>query len=120
MYRIVCESYENYKKDFLPNYINDYRYKVAEPLELITDMDLYEAEKMDNTVRYQKLQDLVFMLKNNIAEYPNFKSFLWSLESREICGVDYKVLSEKEFKELVKIINSFLKLAYWSANKTNK
>ena len=44
MYRIVCESYENYKSDFSPNNTDDYRYKITEPLELILDLSLYEKE----------------------------------------------------------------------------
>lgn len=64
-------------------------------------------------MNYQKLEHFIYLLKNNISEYPNFKSFLWSLESRGIYGKNYEVLSEEEFSELVKIINVFLKLSYW-------
>ena len=113
MYRIVCESYENYKKDFLPNDTDDYRYKITKPLELILDLDLYESEKCSNTINYKKLEHLIYLLKKNIVKYPNFKSFLWSLESRGINGKNYGVLSNEEFNELSKIINMFLKLAYW-------
>lgn len=45
MYRIVCESYENYKKDFLPDNEDDYRFSVTKPLELVVDIPLYESEK---------------------------------------------------------------------------
>ena len=58
MYRIVCESYENYKNDFLPN----------------------------NTINYQKLEHCIYLLEKNIYKYPNFKSFLRSLESRSMYG----------------------------------
>jgi hypothetical protein len=64
-------------------------------------------------VNYQKLEHFIYLLKNNIDVYPNFKSFIWSLESRGIYGKNYEVLSEEEFSELVKIINVFLKLSYW-------
>ena len=84
MYRIVCESYENYKNDFSPNNTNDYRYKITKPLELILDLSLYEEEKNNNTINYQKLEHFIYLLKKNIHEKPNFKSFLWSLESRGI------------------------------------
>ncbi len=114
MYRIVCESYENYKNDFLPNNTDNYRYIITKPLELIVDLSLYEKEKMNNTMNYQKLEHFIYILKNNIDEYPNFKSFLWSLESRGIYGKNYEVMLEKEFIELVKIVNMFLKLSYWS------
>lgn len=113
MYRIVCESYANYKNDFLPNNINDYRYRITKPLELILDLSLYEEEKNNNTINYQKLEHFIYLLKEDINKYPNFKSFLWSLESRGIYGMDYGVLSEEEFSEWQKIVNMFLKLSYW-------
>lgn len=114
MYRIVCESYENYKKDFLPNDKNNYRYRITRPLELILDLSLYEKEKKRNTLMYRKLESLIYLLKKNIEENPNCKSFLWSLESRGIYGRDYGAISDEEFKELSKIINMFLKLSYWN------
>jgi hypothetical protein len=113
MYRIVCESYENYKRDFLPDNINDYRYTATKPLELILDLSLYEKEKNNNTINYKKLEHFIYLLNKNINEYPNFKSFLWSLESRGICGKNYDVLTGEEFSELQKIVNMFLKLSYW-------
>lgn len=113
MYRIVCESYQNFIEDFVPNNTDDYRYKITKPLELLLDLELYENEKNNDTKKYQRLEHLVYLLKNNIEKYPNFKSFLWSLESRGINGKNYGVLSDEEFIELAKIINMFLKLSYW-------
>ena len=113
MYRIVCESYINYKKDFLPNNINDYRYKIAQPLELLLDLSLYEEEKENKTMNFKKLESFIFLVKENINDYPNFKSFLWSLEARGICGEDYNAMDEEEFHELLKIVDMFLRLAYW-------
>lgn len=114
MYRIVCESYENYKNDFLSDNKDDYRYRITKPLELILDLSLYEKEKKLNTLKYRKLESFIYLLKKNIDEYPNSKSFLWSLESRRIYGRDYEVISDEEFRELSKIINMFLKLSYWN------
>jgi len=114
MYRIVCESYENYINDFMPNNTSDYRYMIMQPLRLILDLSLYTEEKNKNSISFFKLEDFVYLVKQNIEKYPNFKSFLWSLESRNIFGENYGVLSEEEFSEQVKIINMFLKLSYWS------
>ncbi len=50
-------------------------------------------------------------LLNQIID--NFKSFLWSLESKGIYGKNYGIMSDKEFAELTKIVNMFLKLSYW-------
>lgn len=114
MYRIVCESYENYKNDFLPNNTNDYRYRVMEPLALIVDLSLYKQEKDNNTINYQKLEDLIYLIKQDMEQYPRFKSFLWSLEARGIYGKANGLLSEEDFNELSKTINMFLKLSYWN------
>lgn len=113
MYRIVCESYKNYKKDFTLEGINDYRYIITKPFELILDLDIYEIERKNNSIVYQKLEDFIYLLKKDIEIYPNAKSFLWSLESREVYGKSYEVLSNEEFNELTKILNMFLKLSYW-------
>lgn len=114
MYRIVCESYDNYKNDFLPDNTDEYRYRVTMPLELVVDIPLYESEKENNTLVYKKLEDLIYLLKKDIHKHPNFKSFLWSLESRGIRGRDYGVLLKEDYEELTKILNMFLKLSYWN------
>ncbi|HOJ10938.1 MAG TPA: hypothetical protein PK733_10150 [Clostridiales bacterium] len=114
MYRIVRESYENYINDFLPNSASDYRYKIMQPFRLIFDLSAYKEEKNKNSTDYLKLQDFIYLANKNIKEYPNFKSFLWSLESRNIFGKNNGVLSREEFLEQAKIINMFLKLSYWN------
>lgn len=114
MYRIVCESYENYKKEFLPDNKDDYRYRVTKPLDLVVDISLYESEREDGTILYKKLEHLIYLLKQDIYKHPSFKSFLWSLESRGIMGIDYGLMPKEDYKELTKIINMFLKLAYWN------
>ncbi len=100
MYRIVCESYENYKRDFLPDNEDDYRFRVTKPLDLVVDISLYESEKEDGTILYKKLEDLIYLLKQDIHKHPNFKSFLWSLESRGIMGINYGLISKEEYKEI--------------------
>ena len=99
--------------DFLLHSKDSYRYKVMLPFRLAFDTSLYRDEKNKNSLDYQKLEHFVYLAKQNIDKYPNIKSFLWSLESRGIDGNNYGVLSEEEFNEQIKIINMFLKLAYW-------
>ncbi|NLC69434.1 MAG: hypothetical protein GX754_11780 [Clostridiaceae bacterium] len=113
MYRIICESYKNFINDFLPNKTSDYRYKIMQPFRLILDESLYLEEKKKNSADFMKLEDFLYRVKQNIEKYPEFKSFLWSLESRNILGRNYGVLSSREFSEQLKILQMFLKLAYW-------
>ena len=60
---------------------------------------MYTEQKENQTLLYQKLEDLIYLLKKDIHKHPNFKSFLWSLESRGIYGIDYGVLLKEDYEE---------------------
>ena len=111
MYRIFCESYENFIKTFEGK--NNARLKIAEPLKLIVNLDSLKREKESQSEIYKKLCDLVFYMQKNIEKFPKFKAFLWTLSSRDIKGKKYNISSKEELEEQTKLINSFLKLAYW-------
>ena len=91
MYRIFCESYNNYLNSFDED---NYRLKISEPFKLIVDNERFNSEKEQESEIYKKLCDLVYFMKKNMKRFPKFKAFLWTLEQ-------------------VKLVNSFLKLAYW-------
>jgi len=111
MYRVFCESYENY---ILQNNGSDYRSEMAKPLSLIVDVGKFEREKFQNTMQYKKMSDLLFYLETHKDDYPRFTTFLWTIESRgmipQFCGVSL----EQDMQEQAKLINSLLKLTYWS------
>ena len=110
MYRIFCESYFN----FIDTFSNDsYRLKIAKPLELIVNFDKYTKEKETESILYKKLCDLICFMNNNINKFPKLKAFLWTLDSRNIIYKNYNVSSFDELEEQTKLVNSFLKLAYW-------
>ena len=110
MYRIFCESYENFKKS-IDN--DSYRVKVSKPFELIIDVNEFQKEEKKHSDKYKKLCDLLYFMKQNINKFPRFKTFLWTLESRNIKGKKYAVAKKEDLEEQTKLINSFLKLAYW-------
>ena len=110
MYRIFCESYENFIKSFNEN---NYRLKMAEPLELIVDIDKYRQEENKQSELFKKLCDLIYFMKENVAKFPKLKAFLWTLSSRNINGKKYNIAKVEDLEEQTKLINSFLKLAYW-------
>ncbi|SKC54133.1 hypothetical protein [Maledivibacter halophilus] len=114
MYRIVCESYLNYIRDFDGKDKNDFRYQIMIPFELLLDLEKYKIEKKNKTLKYKKLEDFIWFMKKAIKDYPNFKSFLWTVESRGIKGKYYGVSSDEELREQIKIMNMFLKLVYWN------
>ena len=113
MYRVFCESYNNYIKDF-EGAEDDARLKISEPLRLITDHTLYKKEYKKNSNIYKLLCDILFYAKQNIERFPRIESFLWTIESRGIIPKYYGLFNDDVLEEHVKLINSFLKLTYWN------
>ncbi len=110
MYRIFCESYQNFISLFDEN---NYRLEIAKPLELIVNIDKYKQEEKKQSELYKKLCDLIYFMQENIGRFPKVKAFLWTLNSRNINGKKYNISKVEELEEQTKLVNSFLKLAYW-------
>ncbi|MCI9063052.1 MAG: hypothetical protein HFJ17_00350 [Clostridia bacterium] len=110
MYRIFCESYQNYIKSFDKE---NYRLDISKPLELIVDINKYENEKNKQSIIYKNLCDLIIYMKENVKRFPRLKAFLWTLSSRDINGKKYNVSKKEDLEEQTKLVNSILKLAYW-------
>ncbi len=110
MYRVFCESYENFLKTFKEE---NYRLKIAKPFELIVNTEKFEKEKELQSDLYKRLCDLLSFMKKNVKKFPKFKAFLWTLTSRNIVAKEYDIETKEEIEEQAKLINSFLKLAYW-------
>lgn len=109
MYRIFCESYQNFISSFDED---NYRLKISKPLELIVDINKYKEEKKQSEL-FKKLCDLIYFMKENVERFPKLKAFLWTLSSRDMNGKKYGISKIDELEEQTKLINSFLKLAYW-------
>ena len=110
MYRIFCESYNNFVNSFKEDSI---RLRYARPLELLVDIKKYNKERKKESELYKKICDLVYFMENNIKRFPRLKAFLWTLDARNIKPKKYGVLNNEELEEQIKLVNSFLKLAYW-------
>lgn len=110
MYRIFCESYNNYINSFNED---SYRLEISKIFDLIVDIDKYEEEEKRQTESYKKLCDLICFMEKNIKKFPKLKAFLWTLSSRNIKEKQYNIATDEELEEQTKLINSFLKLAYW-------
>ncbi|MGM0378721.1 MAG: hypothetical protein ACQEQE_03175 [Bacillota bacterium] len=114
MYRIVKESYENYKSDFLEsNKEDNYRYKIMKPFEILFNLKKWEHEKSLESKKYMKVADLLNYINKNISNFPEFKVFIRELEARNIVGKNYSMLSNEEKHEIIKIFKMFLNLTYW-------
>ncbi len=110
VYRIFCESYQNFINSFDGN---NSRLEIAKPLELIVNVEKYEEEKKKQSELFKKLCDLIYFMKENVIKFPKLKAFLWTLSSRNINGKKYNIAKIEELEEQTKLINSFLKLTYW-------
>lgn len=110
MYRVFCESYQNFLNLFNED---NYRLRISEPLGLIADIDKYNEEQKKQSETYKKLCDLLCFMKENVERFPKLKAFLWTLSSRNIKAKKYNITNTEELEEQTKLINSFLKLAYW-------
>lgn len=110
MYRVFCESYENFQKTFEKE---NYRLNISKIFDLITNIDKFNEEKEKHSDLYIKLCNLLVYMQNNIERFPKFKAFLWTLKSRNIVGEKYNNENTDELEEQAKLVNSFLKLAYW-------
>ena len=83
------------------------------PLELMVDVNKYIEEEKKQSELYKKLCDLICFMKENIERFPKLKAFLWTLSSRNMNGMKYNIAKKEELEEQTKLVNSFLKLAYW-------
>ena len=80
---------------------------------MIVDVNKYIEEEKKQSELYKKLCDLIYFMKENVEKFPKLKAFLWTLSSRNINGKKYDIAKAEELEEQTKLINSFLKLAYW-------
>ncbi len=114
MYRVFCESYENYIRHYEDAKINnEYRFSIAKPFGLIRDVQRYMTEKTECTLLYRQLSDLLYFMAGSLERYPKMGAFLWTLEARGIEGRYYGVVSNEDLEEQTKLANMFLNLLYW-------
>ncbi|MCX7710734.1 MAG: hypothetical protein N2484_12920 [Clostridia bacterium] len=114
MYRVFCESYENYLRQY-DGLIqkNEFRYNVIKPFGLIHNVEQYKLEQLQETLLYKQLSDLLFYMTCNLDRYPKMRAFLWTLEARNIKGKYYGVVKKSDLEEQTKLANMFLNLLYW-------
>src|SRR5690242_14511497 len=109
MYRIFCESLQNYISQFKDkNTIDEYRLVISKPLELIADAGKYQKEKKLQSLAYKQLGDLLLYIDKNQHRFEKLKAFLWTLESREISGRHFGVASLQDMEEQAKLLCMFM------------
>jgi hypothetical protein len=114
MYRVFCESYENYLKQYEGlSEIDEYRYVIIKPFQLLKNIDRYKIEQSLETLLYKQLSDLLFYMSCKPDRYPKMSAFLWTLEARGKNGRYYGTVPETDLEEQTKLANMFLNLLYW-------
>jgi hypothetical protein len=112
---MFCKSLVNYLQLFQDESSqSEYRYRITKSLGLLADAAAYQAAKKCRTAEYLRVSDLLQYMSDNIEHYPKFKAFLWTIESRGMCGEKSNVVSESDLKEQAKLIHSILNMQYWS------
>ncbi|WAM31796.1 hypothetical protein [Caldicellulosiruptor naganoensis] len=87
MYRIFCESYQNFCKSFENSTAQDeFRYKIAKVFELIVDLNRFQQERERNSELYKNLCDLLWFMQQNIDKYPKFKTFFVDFGVKRNCA----------------------------------
>jgi hypothetical protein len=114
MFRIVKESFENFKNDFKTTEgREDYRYQIMAPFEILFDSKRFQVEKELESNDYQKVVDFLHYVQKNIDQYPEFKVLLWELKSLGIEGKKYDSLDLSTKEEILKTFQMLLNLTYW-------
>ena len=115
MYRIVKESYENFRKDFSgTDSVEEPRYEVMKAFYLLFDYDQWTEAKKNKSTDYKKVAEFLYYMNKNLPKYPGFQVILWELEARKYFGENYSVLSDQERDEIIKTFQMFLDLTYWN------
>ncbi|NLN48492.1 MAG: hypothetical protein GX154_05275 [Clostridiales bacterium] len=114
MYRIFCESLDNFFAFNKDAKDGEYRLKIAQPLKALSDIGLYNEWKVKNTDKHKEVNNLIYEINKNINKYPTFSTFSSDLkgygyESRFTHGFDREVIEEQ-----LKLIDTILKLQYWN------
>lgn len=118
MYRIFCESLQNYIDHYkYKNVVDEYRLLISRPLELMMDPEVFKREEKLQSFSYKQLADLLIFLERNTSRFEKLKAFLWTLESREIRGRYFGVASLQDMEEQAKLLCMFLDLLYWDDAK---
>ena len=80
MYRIFCESYDNFLKSIEKD---SYRVKITEPFELITDLKKLNEEKDKKSNIYKKLFDFLYTTKRKYRKISKIKSIFMDFKFKK-------------------------------------
>lgn len=108
MYRIFCESYRAYIDE-----VDGVRALNSQCLQLLADETFFVKEKAQCTEKYKQANNLLNYLYLNEKHSPGISSLLWSMDSRGIKPEPAEIKEAEALAEQVKLIKSFVKLAYW-------
>jgi hypothetical protein len=113
VYRLFCENFKNYLK--INSYTEDNideRYKIAEPLFALTDINTYEMWKKNNYHKYEQVNNLVFGIYSKKDEYRRFEHFSWELGMYGYKPVKSNKISATTLNEQLNLVKLLLSFEY--------
>jgi hypothetical protein len=112
MYRILCESLDNFNASLAGDAGNP-RLTQARFLTLLTDVNEFGKKKASNDTLYQQLNSFL----NEISNCPRCSHILHELKMLGIEAESYdeqdKHVSQSDYTEQHKLMHMILKLGYW-------
>ncbi|MGL4346184.1 MAG: hypothetical protein ACRCTE_13380, partial [Cellulosilyticaceae bacterium] len=90
-----------------------YRLKVAEVLEGLVDVKLYNRWRQQGAEQYKIVSNLVYQINQSIEQFPRFETLAWDLWGMGYDEIAYDEYTTEDTLEQLKIINLCLGTAYW-------
>jgi hypothetical protein len=103
----------------IDNFINlnvakdEYRYKLVKSIEPLKSIESFLKLKKLDVLEYEKLQQLIWEIGENIDEYPSFKVLSWELWGYGFDG-QYNNVEIDDLEEKLKLIDLLLSTQYWN------
>ncbi|WP_026895219.1 hypothetical protein [Clostridiisalibacter paucivorans] len=114
MYKQFCKNFENFLKI---NKSQGYRYKIANEIKVLTDVDTYLKLKEKKHNKYKEISNFIFEVSQYKNQYPDIDKFIWELWGYGFDIEKYDGLNTKlnnKIDEKVKLIDLLLSTHYWT------
>lgn len=112
IYKALSRNLNNFFKINKDLGENNYRLNIAEVLEGLVDINLYEKWKLEDKKKYEELNNIIFQINNNTDRYYTFDTLAFDL-----WGYGYEAEQSDDFsldiiEDQLKLINLCLRGQY--------
>lgn len=99
--------------NYSENSEENYRYKIVKSMETLLDIKKFLELKGNDTDKYNEISNIIWEIKDNIAEYPSFKVLSWELWGYGFDGEKHNCNDTSRLNEQLKTIDLLLSTQYW-------